>query len=119
MGEVALKYRIMPESPDSDIENIVSKLAEVIPDDATIGAHEVKPFAFGLNAIMVAILGAVGFDGKTCPQDQPPSVSSLVFTYIILSRAFKLVSGLGYYMFPIREKVLEDLLEFKAAQVPK
>ena len=23
MGEVALKYRIMPESPDSDIENIV------------------------------------------------------------------------------------------------
>ena len=69
--------------------------------------------------IMVAILGAVGFDGKTCPQDQPPSVSSLVFTYIILSRAFKLVSGLGYYMFPIREKVLEDLLEFKAAQVPK
>ena len=57
MGEVALKYRIMPESPDSDIENIVSKLSEVIPDNATIGAHEVKPFAFGLNAIMVAILG--------------------------------------------------------------
>ena len=57
MGEVALKYRIMPESPDSDIENIVSKLSEVIPDDATIGAYEVKPFAFGLNAIMVAILG--------------------------------------------------------------
>jgi len=57
MGEVALKYRIMPESPDSDIENIVSKISEVIPDDATVGAHEVKPFAFGLNAIMVAILG--------------------------------------------------------------
>ena len=57
MGEVALKYRIMPESPDSDIENIVSKISEVIPADATVGAHEVKPFAFGLNAIMVAILG--------------------------------------------------------------
>ncbi|HJM17547.1 MAG TPA: elongation factor 1-beta [Candidatus Poseidoniia archaeon] len=57
MGEVALKYRIMPESPDSDIENIVSKISETIPDDATLGAHEVKPFAFGLNAIFVAILG--------------------------------------------------------------
>ena len=57
MGEVALKYRIMPESPDSDIENIVSKISEVLPDDATVGAHEVKPFAFGLNAIIVAILG--------------------------------------------------------------
>ena len=32
MGEVALKYRIMPESPDSDIANIVSKISEVIPD---------------------------------------------------------------------------------------
>ena len=57
MGEVALKYRIMPESPDSDIEAIVSKISEVIPDDATLGAHEIKPFAFGLKAIFVAILG--------------------------------------------------------------
>ena len=57
MGEVALKYRIMPESPDSDIETIVSKISEVIPDDANLGAHEIKPFAFGLKAIFVAILG--------------------------------------------------------------
>ena len=57
MGEVALKYRIMPESPDSDIETIVSRISEVIPDDANLGAHEIKPFAFGLKAIFVAILG--------------------------------------------------------------
>ena len=57
MGEVALKYRIMPESPDSDIDNIVSKISEVIPDEGSLGAHEIKPFAFGLKAIMVAILG--------------------------------------------------------------
>ena len=57
MGEVALKYRLMPESPDSDIEAIVSEIQGVLPDDANFGAHEVKPFAFGLKAIMVAILG--------------------------------------------------------------
>ena len=57
MGEVALKYRIMPESPDSDIENIISNIAKVIPEDANLGAHEIKPFAFGLKAIFVAILG--------------------------------------------------------------
>ena len=57
MGEVALKYRIMPESPDSDIDNIVSKIPEIIPNDATLGAHEIKPFAFGLKAIFVAIIG--------------------------------------------------------------
>ena len=57
MGEVALKYRLMPESPDSDIEAIVSEIPGVLPDDANFGAHEVKPFAFGLNAIMIAIVG--------------------------------------------------------------
>ena len=57
MGEVALKYRLMPESPDSDIEAIVSEIPGVLPDDANFGAHEVKPFAFGLNAIIIAIVG--------------------------------------------------------------
>ena len=57
MGEVALKYRIMPESPDSDIDNIISKISEVIQDDGSLVSHEIKPFAFGLKAIMVAILG--------------------------------------------------------------
>ena len=57
MGEVALKYRIMPESPDSNIENIISKISDVLPEDDSLGAHEIKPFAFGLKAIMVAILG--------------------------------------------------------------
>ena len=57
MGEVALKYRLMPESPDSDIETIVSKIPGVLPGDANFGAHEIKPFAFGLKAIMIAIVG--------------------------------------------------------------
>ena len=57
MGEVALKYRLMPESPDSDIEAIVSEIPGVLPEDAKFGAHEIKPFAFGLKAIMIAIIG--------------------------------------------------------------
>ena len=57
MGEVALKYRLMPESPDSDTDAIVDAIPGVIPDDASLGAHEVKPFAFGLNAVIIVILG--------------------------------------------------------------
>ena len=57
MGEVALKYRIMPESPDSDTDAILAKIAEVLPERQTLSAHEIKPFAFGLNAIMIAIIG--------------------------------------------------------------
>ena len=48
MGEVALKYRLMPESPDSDIEAIVSVLPGVLPEAAYFGALEFIAFAFGL-----------------------------------------------------------------------
>ena len=57
MGEVALKYRLMPESPDSNTDAIIAAIPDVIPDDANFGAHEVKPFAFGLNAVMIVIIG--------------------------------------------------------------
>ena len=57
MGEVALKYRLMPESPDSNTDAIVESIPSVIPEDASLGAHEIKPFAFGLNAIMIVIMG--------------------------------------------------------------
>tara|TARA_B100001123_G_scaffold10243_1_gene12449 strand:+ start:1244 stop:1510 length:267 start_codon:yes stop_codon:yes gene_type:complete len=57
MGEVALKYRLMPESPDSDTSAIVDSISGVLPEDASLGAHEIKPFAFGLNAIMIVIMG--------------------------------------------------------------
>jgi elongation factor 1-beta len=57
MGEVALKYRLMPESPDSNSDAIVKSIPSVIPEDASLGAHEIQPFAFGLNAIMIVIMG--------------------------------------------------------------
>ena len=57
MGEVALKYRLMPESPDSDTDAIVDSISGVLPDDASLGVHEIRPFAFGLNAIMIVIMG--------------------------------------------------------------
>ena len=66
MGEVALKYRLMPESPDSNTAAIVESIPSVIPEDASLGAHEIKPFAFGLNAIMILIM-AVSYTHLTLP----------------------------------------------------
>ncbi len=55
MGEVAIKYRLMPESPEVDTDAIVSKIPSLLPKDANLGASEIKPFAFGLQAIFVLI----------------------------------------------------------------
>ena len=65
MGEVALKYRLMPESPDSDIDAIIAAIPGILPKDANLGAHDIQPFAFGLKAIIIAIIGS-GISGLTC-----------------------------------------------------
>ncbi|MDP6363585.1 MAG: elongation factor 1-beta [Candidatus Poseidoniia archaeon] len=57
MGEVALKYRLMPESPAVDTAAVVAALPATLPADAKLGAHEVSPFAFGLMAIDALVIG--------------------------------------------------------------
>ena len=57
MGEVAIKYRLMPSSPEIDISSIISKIPSFLPNDAVLGASEIRPFAFGLNAILILVTG--------------------------------------------------------------
>ena len=57
MGEVALKYRLMPESPAVDTVAVVPALPATLPADAKLGAHEVSHFAFGLMAIDALVIG--------------------------------------------------------------
>ena len=57
MGEVALRYRLMPESPTIDTAAVATALPATLPADAQLGAHEAKPFAFGLVALEVLVIG--------------------------------------------------------------
>ena len=57
MGEVALKYRLMPESPAIDTVAVAAALPVTLPADARLGAHEARPFAFGLVALEVLVIG--------------------------------------------------------------
>ena len=57
MGEVALKYRLMPESPAVDTAAVVAALPATLPADAQLGAHEAQPFAFGLIALEALVIG--------------------------------------------------------------
>ena len=57
MGEVALKYRLMPESPVIDTVAVAAAVPSTLPVDAQLGAHEAQPFAFGLIALEVLVIG--------------------------------------------------------------
>lgn len=52
MAQVIITFRIMPQSPDSDLKKIEVKATEAIKRfGGDVGRVEVKPFAFGLKAI--------------------------------------------------------------------
>ena len=51
MADVVVTLKIMPESPESDLESISSKATEIINSYGEVGKKEIVPVAFGLNAI--------------------------------------------------------------------
>ncbi len=74
MGEVALRYRLMPESPTIDTAAVATALPATLPADAQLGAHEAKPFAFGLVALEVLVIGP---DRAGLPDEVEGSLASL------------------------------------------
>jgi elongation factor 1-beta len=56
MGEVFLKFRIMPDGPDVDVDKLQADIGAAMPEFATLQACEAKPFAFGLKALETAII---------------------------------------------------------------
>lgn len=54
MGVAAVKLKIMPKSPDSNLEDIQNKAKEIIEKNSGKGpVFEKKPIAFGLNSLEV------------------------------------------------------------------
>ena len=54
MSHVVIDLRIMPESPDEDLEKIKTEAIEKIKAfEGNIIREEIQPIAFGLNAIIL------------------------------------------------------------------
>jgi elongation factor 1-beta len=52
MAKVYIKIKIMPKSPDTDLSAVEKKIKEIVDKDGSKWhTSEIKPIAFGLNAI--------------------------------------------------------------------
>jgi elongation factor 1-beta len=51
MGEVLIRYKIMPTGPEVDLESIAEKLGTYVPDHGRVSRYEVKPAFFGLKML--------------------------------------------------------------------
>ncbi|HVP94929.1 MAG TPA: elongation factor 1-beta [Methanoregulaceae archaeon] len=53
MGNVALILRVMPESPEVDLDSLKKEIKTVLPDVAEI---KEEPIGFGLKALKLAVI---------------------------------------------------------------
>jgi elongation factor 1-beta len=53
MSEVIIHFRIMPESPDTDLNDLQKKCEEIISRAGEVGKVEIIPIAFGLKSVNI------------------------------------------------------------------
>ncbi len=54
MGIAVVKFKIMPSSPEADLENIKLKIKEIVEKQGVKNPNfEEEPIAFGLKAILI------------------------------------------------------------------
>jgi elongation factor 1-beta len=52
MGMVAAEFKIMPESPDVDLENMKVEISKVLK----VQDYKIEPIAFGLKSLKILIV---------------------------------------------------------------
>lgn len=53
MSEVVIHFKIMPESPETDLNALQKKCEELISKIGEVGKVEIIPIAFGLQSINI------------------------------------------------------------------
>jgi elongation factor 1-beta len=56
MGKVAAKIKVMPNSPDIDLDALQDRLEESLPEGAKINGFERDNVAFGLVALLPTVI---------------------------------------------------------------
>jgi len=51
MGEVLIRYKVMPVGPDVDLEKVAEAFATYVPDHGRVSRYEIKPAFFGLKLL--------------------------------------------------------------------
>ena len=56
MGDVAAQLKVMPESPEIDLDELEESLVAALPEGAELNGSDTEDVAFGLVALIVAVL---------------------------------------------------------------
>lgn len=54
-GQISLLMRVLPDSPEADLSQIEAGVRQALPEGCTLEGVDVRPFAFGLKALVFQI----------------------------------------------------------------
>ncbi|QLK26627.1 elongation factor 1-beta [Natrinema zhouii] len=63
MGKVAAKIKVMPDSPENDLDALQERLESALPEGAKINGVEREEVAFGLVALYPTVIVPDGAGG--------------------------------------------------------
>jgi elongation factor 1-beta len=58
MGQVAVLFRLMPQSVETDLRAVAESVRSSLPAGVTVRGMQVKDIAFGLKALLVSVVMA-------------------------------------------------------------
>lgn len=71
MGKYVLAIiKVLPDSVDVEMEDLVEKVKGVLPEGCEIKKQEIEPIAFGLKALRLRIQIPMDLGGGTDPVEQ-------------------------------------------------
>jgi elongation factor 1-beta len=56
MGRVAVLFRIMPQSVETDLQEVAKLLPTALPTGVTVRGLQVKDIAYGLKSLLVSVV---------------------------------------------------------------
>ena len=77
MGKVAAKVKVMPNSPDVDLDDLQERLETSLPEGAKINGVEREDVAFGLVALYPTVIVPDGAGGTEAVEDAFESVDDV------------------------------------------
>ena len=77
MGEVLTTMKIMPDSPDVDLEAIKSTIESSMPEGARIHEMSEEPIAFGLVAVILQFITEDGEGGSESVEEMVQAVDGV------------------------------------------
>ncbi|ELY57663.1 MULTISPECIES: elongation factor 1-beta [Natronococcus] len=69
MGKVAAKIKVMPDSPEMDLDTLQERLESSLPEGAKINGVEREEVAFGLVALIPTVIVPDGAGGTEAVEE--------------------------------------------------